>query len=267
MPAPGAGGKLRSHLFRPLGHFWWALGQLYYELISMTLKINVLWTLTVLPLMLPASLVAVVMANPEARDSIAERIIPVEILLITPLVTAFVLLISGPGTAAMYFSAYRFIDFEPVTYALFWQGFKRYFVRGWLLAVTDMAGLYILLIGFMFYWFSGEILQQIIAVVFVYLLLFWMLMQPYLFVLIVRLDLSVFHTLRNAAVLVIGNPGVTLGLGLISLLSAVFLPIFNILALIIGPCVVALTGHRVTADLLEDLGITTDEAGDVSAKI
>ncbi len=220
-----------------------------------------------LPLTLPASLVALVLAQPAARESIADRVVPVELLLITPLVTALVLLVAGPGTAAMYYSSHRFMELEPVTFGLFWQGFKRYFVRGWLLAVADLAGLFVCLNGFLFYWFSGDVFQRIIAVVFVYLLLFWILMQPYLFVLMVRLDLSVFHTVRNAAVLVVGNPGVTLGLGLISLLSAVFLPIFNIVALIVGPCVVALTGHRVTADLLETYQITTEEGGDGSTKI
>ena len=83
-------------------------------------------------------------------------------------------------------------------------------------------------------------------------------MQPYLFVLLVRLDLNVYHTVRNAAVLVVGNPGATLGLGLISLLGAVCFPIFTVIALLVGPCVVALTGHRVTADLLKDYGSTIE---------
>ena len=247
-------------MIRVLRHFWWALGQLYYELLTVTLKVNILWTLTVLPLILPATLVVVVMSQQEARESIADRIIPLELLVIAPVMTAIVLLVAGPGTAALYHSSHRFIELEPVTFALFGRGFKRFFFRGWLLAVTDFAGLFVCLIGFSFYWFSGELLQQIIAVLFIYLLLFWILMQPYLYVLLVSLDLSVYHTVRNAAVLVIGNPGATVGLGLITLLSAVFVPIFNIVALIVGPCVVAFTGHRVAADLLEGYGL--DAEGD-----
>lgn len=249
-------------MIRVLRHFWWALGQLYYELLTVTLKVNILWTLTVLPLVFPASLVAVVMSQPEARDSIADRIIPLELLMLAPILTVIVLLVAGPGTAALYHSSHRFIELEPVTFGLFWRGFKRYFFRGWLLAVTDFAGLFVCMIGFSFYWFSGELFQQIIAVLFIYLLLFWVLMQPYLYVLLVSLDLSVYHTVRNAAVLVIGNPGATLGLAFITLLSAIFVPVFNIVALIVGPCVVAFTGHRVTADLLEAYGLTTEEGGD-----
>ena len=248
-------------MIRVLRHFWWALGQLYYELITVTLKINIVWTLTVLPLILPGTLVAVVMSQPEARESIADRVIPLELLVVAPVMTAVVLLIAGPGTAALYHSAYKFIDLEPVTFGLFWRGFKKYFFRGWLLAVVDLAALFVCFIGFSFYWFSGELFQQIIAILFIYLLLFWVLMQPYLYVLLVSLDLNVRHTIRNSAVLVIGNPGASIGLAFITLLSAIFVPIFNIVALIVGPCVVAFTGHRVIADLLEAYGLNMEESG------
>ena len=154
-------------------HFWWGLGQLYYELIPVTLKVNLVWSLTVVPLLLPASLLTFVVAQPAARDGIAERLIPVELLITLPIMTVVLLMLAGPGTAAMYHSAHILIELEPITFKLFWQGFKRFFFRCWLLAVTDLAGLFVCLLGFLLYWFFGDLFQQIIAFMFVYLFVFW----------------------------------------------------------------------------------------------
>ena len=248
-------------IFLPIKSFWWALGQLYYDLIPLALRVNILWSLTVLPLTLPVTLITIVVSQPEVRDSIADRRVPLDLLVGAPLLAAVAMLLAGPGTAAMYNSIYRFTELEPVSFRLFARGFRRFFVRGWLLAVVDLFALFVFAIGFMFYWFSGELFLQIIAVVFVYLLLFWALMQPYLYPLLVTLDLGVYHTFRNAAVLVVGNPGATLGLGIISVVSLVGLPIFTIVAMVLGPAVVALTGVRVTGSLLEEYGVSPDENG------
>ena len=248
-------------MFLPIRSFWWALGQLYYDLIPLALRVNILWSLTVLPLTLTVTLITIVLSRPEVRDGIADRRVPLDLLLMAPLLTVIVLLLAGPGTAALYNSIYRFTELEPVSFRMFARGFRRFFIRGWLVGVVDLIALFVFAVGFMFYWFSGQLFLQIIAVIFVYFLLFWALMQPYLYPLMVTLDLGVYHTFRNAAVLVVGNPGATLGLGIISVISLVALPIFTIVAMVLGPAVLALTGVRVTGNLLEEYGVSPDENG------
>lgn len=251
-----------SGFLRPLRFFWWALGQLYYDLLPLVLRINLPWIITIIPLAIPALYVSLILARPDVGDMISERRLPAELLIGTPVLTAIALLLAGPGTAAMYHSAYRFIELEPVTYRLFLSGFRRFFIRGWILGFVDLFVLMVLLIGFMFYWNSGELFLQIVAILFVYFILFWALLQPLLYPLLTRLNISVYHTFRNAAVLVVGRLSVALALGLLSLLSLLLLGILNVLALLLGPSVLAITAHRSIEHLLEayDIPSETDAA-------
>jgi len=258
-------------LTRPFRFFWWGLGQLYYDLLPLTLKVNLPWLITAVVLLAPLLFVAgylltIAQANAMTLTEVLDQIItgrtvPPQLLLGVPILILIVMLIAGPGTAALYHSVYRFMELEPVTLGLFLRGFKKYFVRGWLLGSIDLLILFILLITFMFYWFSGEIFLQVLAVIVLYMLIFWALIQPYLYALMIRLDTGVYHTLRNAAVLVLGNPGMTFGLGVVSLISLLGIGLLSLLALLLGPSVVVLTCHRAVQELLSKYDVPEDLDG------
>lgn len=250
--------------FKPLRHLWWALGQLYYDLLPLILKLNLPWTITMIPLFFPATYIGFILAQPETGEMIRSGTLPAALLIYAPLSAAVALLLAGPGTAAMYYCAYQFSELEPLSLRLFIASFKRFFLRGWLLGLLDLLALMILLVGVSFYWNSGEVFLQVIAVVFVYFFLFWLLLQPFLYPLMVRLNLGILHTFRNSAVLVAGHLTAALGLAVITLIGVVLFPLLNVLVLLLGPAVMALTTHRTLEDLLAayDIQAQTDSMDD-----
>jgi uncharacterized membrane protein YesL len=239
---------------------WWALGQVYYDLFSLGLKANLLWFLTFLPL-IPVVVVPGSSALWEALGLVEPIWSGVQYAVFVLGGTVVLGALAGPGTAALFYLAQRFLDGDSVTARDFGTGFRRFFWRGWILLVVDLLILYALVVGFFFYVATGQPILQALGFFALYLVLMWIAAQAYLFPLAVRMDMAPHHALRNAGVLVLSGFRPSVGFLLVSLVvvAACVILVFPLVA--VGPIALALTAHRVTEERLREYGVELPDPG------
>jgi uncharacterized membrane protein YesL len=148
-----------------------------------------------------------------------------------------VLGLAGPGTAGIYFVTNRLANGELLEISRFWEGFRRFFWRGWGLALLDVGAFALLLVNVVFYWTMEGAAIKAVSLVFGYILLIWFAIQGYLFPLLIEMDQPILRVVRNALFLTLDNLGLTLGLLLINLIllaasgpwtAALALPFFTL---------------------------------------
>jgi uncharacterized membrane protein YesL len=131
---------------------------------------------------------------------------------------ALSLALAGPGTAAAYHVTNRLANGELLEPSRFWPALRRYFWRGWLLALADAGAGALLVLNIWFYWRIDRPGLWLLSVVFGYILVLWFAIQSYLFALLVEMNHPVRLVVRNALFLAMDQPGLTLGLMLANLL-------------------------------------------------
>ena len=126
-----------------------------------------------------------------------------------------------PSFGGLFHAARKFADGYNIGPRDFLQGMRTYFGRAWALAAVDLLGGGIIALNFWFYLRQPNTAFKLIALLFLYVILFWLALQPYLFGLLVfQRDKRLVTTFRNASLLVLANIGYTLFLLLV---AAVFL--------------------------------------------
>jgi uncharacterized membrane protein YesL len=131
---------------------------------------------------------------------------------------AISLLLAGPATAGVYAFTNRLAHGELAEVRRFWIGFRRFLWRGWLLGLVDVGVGALLAINIWFYWSQGSIGLRLLAVIFIYLLVLWFVIQSYLYALLVEMDQGIVLVGRNALFMAIDKLGLTLGLAIVNLL-------------------------------------------------
>ncbi len=184
--------------------------EFFFDLPRMVL-LNLFWFVTALPAIFLAFGVAqLAMTLTSWRDLI------VNIWLVPAAAAALAL--AGPGTAAIYHVTNRLANGNLMEVSRFWFGFRKFFWRGWGLALADAGALALLAVNVAFYWSLEGIGAKLVSLIFAYLLLMWFAIQGYLFSFLVELDQSIRLAVRNALFLAIDNLGVTIGLTIINVL-------------------------------------------------
>jgi uncharacterized membrane protein YesL len=195
-----------------------AVGEYYYDLPRLALM-NLIWFVLSLPFIL---IVFGFVTSIQARSFGATA---PYLVFAAPLVAA-ALVLAGPATAAIYLVTNRLAHGELVELRWFWIGFRRFLWRGWLLALADIGAGGLLAINIWFYWSAGSTGLRLLAVVFAYLLVYWFVIQSYLFGLLVEMDQGIALVLRNALFISIDQLGLTLGLAVVNfVLIAVSIPL------------------------------------------
>lgn len=190
-----------------------AVGEFYYDLPRMALM-NLIWFLLSLPLII---IIFGFVTSAQARSFGATA---PYLVWAAPLVAA-ALVLAGPATAAVYLATNRLAHGELLELRWFWIGFRQFLWRGWLLALADAAVCGLLVINIWFYWSMGTTGLRLLAIVFVYLLVLWFVIQSYLFALLVEMNQGVRLVIRNALFLAIDQLALTLGLALVNFLVVV----------------------------------------------
>ena len=72
---------------------------------------------------------------------------------------------------------------------------------------------------------DDRIMVAFMAIIALYPILFWLMIQPFLFPLLLRTELGIIHVFRNAALLAVGNFGNKMVLLVITLISFIALEI------------------------------------------
>jgi len=236
----------------PIRYFWQSLGSLYYDVFTIATRVNAPWAVSLIPWSLAFLwMISIILLDEDFASRARDLSFHPFELIGLPVITGITMLSAAPATAALYHAVMKLDNFESVGWNSFGAAFKRYFFVAWRLAIVDFCILYVLLLAMLFYWNQGNNVFQVLAVMVLYPIIFWLMIQPYLFPLMVALDLNVRDTLRNAAVLALGNFGASVSLLLITAISIVLGFFLNVLAYLLGPAVVAMVGVRVVRDLLK----------------
>ena len=235
-------------------HTWWGFAQVYYDLRALALVGNLLWFLTILPL-IPIVLVPGGLAVQEAVLQTEGATTGIQLFVFIVGGTVVGGALAGPGTAALFHVAHLHVEFENIQARDFWQGFRKNFARAWLLFVVDMYLLYGLIVGFIFYTGTGELLIQALGFLSLYFVVLWTAAQAYLFPMFVRYDVSIYHLFRNSAVMALSAPGSSIAFFIVVVGSIALSMLLIFPAVFLLASTLALVAIRMTQDRLHDFGV------------
>lgn len=205
-------------MLRTFRLLWSTLGDYYYEILPFT-ALNLMWIICLFGL--PFLGGAIVRAVPTP-----------------PALLAFLasLLCIPPAFAGLFYAARQYADGANIGPRDFIIGFRTHFWRAWQLALVDVIAGALVAANIWFYFTRTTPVLKLIALPWLYVIIFWLMLQPYLFGLLVyQRDKRLLTTARNAALLAISNLGTTLGL-------LVLAGIFLLLSVVLGLPFLALTG-------------------------
>ncbi len=121
-----------------------------------------------------------------------------------------------PATAALYHVVHQVVAGKDITTRLFFEGFRRHFYLSWGLVGLNLALLVFAGYAVIFYLNQSDWLR-FVAVPFIYLLLFWLMMQMYLFpLLIAQQEKRMTWIFRNAILLILRHPQFSITLSLLT---------------------------------------------------
>ena len=129
------------------------------------------------------------------------------------------------------------------------------FARAWLLFVVDLFLLYGLIVGFIFYTGTGQLLIQALGFLSLYFVVLWTAAQAYLFPMFIRYDMSLYHLFRNAAVMALSSPGSSIAFFIIVVGSIVLSMLLIFPAVFLLASTLALVAMRMTQDRLHAFGV------------
>ncbi len=233
---------------------WSSLGDLYYELFPLALT-NFLWFLFSIPqLALVGICLLVVYQGPEllaAYVPIGGVAVSLWALLVPALFVS--LLLGAPATAGLYYVVNQLVRGEPFGPRQFFPAFHRFYWRAVRLAASNLALLVLLILNIYFYALVLGGFFIVLSVLFAYALLLWVLIQPYLFPMLVELDTPVRGILRNAVIFALDNVRLTIGLALVyAFIWALTLsPLVLLMLPFLGPALLALIGTKAVLELIE----------------
>jgi uncharacterized membrane protein YesL len=164
------------------------------------------------------------------RDTYEELFILIGANLLT-LVLLIPVVTGPPALAGLHHLGFHISTEKRVEFGLFWEGFRRYFLDSWKLAVFNVLVFGVLGVDIWFYMSRVEGAWRVVGLVGVWMLLIWALAQLYTFPLLVRQEeRKLFLLVRNAVLLTLAYPVFSLTaavlLGLLLALSVVFPIIF-----------------------------------------
>lgn len=220
----------------------WAVVGLYDESV-LFLKVDAVWFLLSLPLGLPILLLLVGML-PVGPDGRGDWLIPG---LLTGLT---LLLVPNPASLGVYRVAAIVDRQESPPWREFWQVTRQNLGFGLTLFGIGLAGLVLGLFNLGFYWSLAGSPLQVVSIVWIYLLLFWLGLQLYLGPLAILVgERRLLQLYRRAAMLVLGQPLYTLtfllAIGVLLLICVLAWPLFPLL----GMGFAALLGTRAVSRL------------------
>ena len=241
-------------------HTWWGFAQVYYDLRSLALVGNLLWFFTIVPLVpivgIPG---ASALQQAVLQADAAGTGIQFFVFIVGGTVVGGAL--AGPGTAALFHVAHRHIEYENIELRDFWHGFRSNFVRAWLLFVVDMFLLYGLIVGFIFYTGTGQLLIQAFGFLSLYFVVLWTAAQAYLFPMFIRYDMSIYHLFRNATVMALSAPGSSVAYFIVVLGSIALSMLLIFPAVFLMASTLALVAIRMTQDRLHAFGVEPEGRG------
>jgi uncharacterized membrane protein YesL len=162
---------------------------------------------------------------------------------------------AGPASAAMANAARRAARELHVDRSFYWEGFKTYWRQALALSAISMGILALMLLNFLFYLNLPAGLVRILAILWAYLILFWISVQIYLYPVLVGLkEPTLWGALRTATVLTFANPLFSILLLVLAIVLTALSIVIPILLLFAWPAVIILLGEHALLVFMERLG-------------
>ncbi|MCL5110458.1 MAG: hypothetical protein M1401_16655 [Chloroflexi bacterium] len=134
-------------------------------------------------------------------------------------ILAFAPFIPSPALVGMYGLARELAKGEGISWALFKQVTSQYWKKSLLLYVISLAGTALIITSMLFYLSIDNQILQFLGYAWLYGVLIWLMMQMYLLPLLLEQERgSIFRIYRNALIIAVAKPLVTLGVFIVSIL-------------------------------------------------
>jgi uncharacterized membrane protein YesL len=176
----------------------------------------------------------------------------VTVLLVIPVVTF------PPALAGLWSAANLVAQGRSVHWSDYFEGFRRYFWKAWGLALLNALVVVIVLANLRFYtpgsapFEISATLSLWVRALFLGIAFLWLIVQMYpMALLLEQKDQRLRLALRNAAVLVVANPGFTIMLTLLLLIVAVLSAAFPALWILITLALFAVVCNKAVLHLLQ----------------
>ncbi len=168
----------------------------------------------------------------------------------------------GPATAALAHVARRVARDEHVDRSFYWEGFRLYWRKALALSAISMVILSLLCLNLVFYSRLTITFLQALSFLWLYLIVFWLCAQLYLFpVLIALKEPKIWAALRTTAVMAFANPIFSILLLILALALTALCVVLAILLPLAWPAVMMLLGENALKLLLERAGVKSEEKG------
>lgn len=162
-----------------------------------------------------------------------------------------------PATAGMFYLANQVAHHKSVELGMFFEGFKKYFVKSWLWVLLNVGVLFVLYVNLVFYGERvGGQLGSIVQGLFVGLGVMWCLIQLYVFpMLLEQQEPRLLLALRNAALMAFASPIATLLLGVLLAATTVLSLVLALPFAVALMAIVCLAANEAVLTLLVQFGI------------
>lgn len=135
------------------------------------------------------------------------------------LILSLLILPLGPATAGLYYVASQVAKEEPISFGLFWVGFRRLLVKGWQVMFVILLVTFLIAVNIMFYLGFASQVMKIIGIVWVYVFIFWAIVLVYPFAVLMEMEkATLFTVFRNSVLLALDNPGFSVSMLILTLL-------------------------------------------------
>lgn len=170
---------------------------------------------------------------------------------------------AGPATAALAVVARRCARDIRVDRSFYWDGFRKYWKQALGVSAIGMGGLSLLLLNLLFYLGQPNTLLRIVAFLWLYIIVFWLAMQIYIYPILISLEEpSVLAALKTAALAAFANPLYTLMLLVVAIALTAVCVVLAMLVLFVWPALMVLLGQHSLRLFLERLGVKLDDDSD-----
>jgi uncharacterized membrane protein YesL len=167
---------------------------------------------------------------------------------------------AGPAMAGIANAGRRVARDLHVDRGFFWDGFRVYWKKALALNAISMGVLALLMLNLLFYLSQENAVVRILAFLFLYLIVFWLSVQFYIFPILVGMkEPSLFPAVRMAAAMAFGNPLFSLVLLVIAAALTFLSIVLAIMIIFAWPALMALLGEHSLILMLQRAGIKIED--------
>ncbi len=164
--------------------------------------------------------------------------------------------LSSAATVGLHRVANRAANYRRIGSSFFWEGARRYLLKGWILYVGNGLLVAGVLFNTRFYLASAPLWMRVIGIAWIWALLLVLMLGQYTFPLLWQQDEPHLGLiLRNALILAMRSPLYSFILLVYQLLVIVASVIFPLLLFLITPALIAVTANVALVTLLQEMGL------------